>query len=127
MAYFLCPRKIADVDEAIDTRLELHEGAELRDVADDAAVLRTHRIFFEEERPRVRLQLLEAERNLLRVLIDVENDRLRLLPKRQQRRGVLDVLRPGHFADVNEPFDALFEFDKGAVVRHRNDLALDAL
>src|ERR1017187_1237093 len=40
---------------------------------------------------------------------------------------MLDMLRPCHFADVNEAFDTLFEFDERTVVGHRDDLSCNAL
>src|SRR5205823_3511731 len=41
-------------------------------------------------------------------------------------RGVTNVARPAHLADVNEPFDAGLELDESAVVGDRNHLATNA-
>ena len=38
---------------------------------------------------------------------------------------MFDVLGPGHFGNVNESFDTLFEFHESAVIGDRNDLAAD--
>ena len=36
-----------------------------------------------------------------------------------------DALRPGHFADMDQPFDALFEFHERSVAHHVDDCASD--
>ena len=76
-----------------------------------------------EERPRVRLDLLHAEADPLRLRVDVEHDRLDLIALVDELR-VLHPLRPAHLADVDEALDALLELDERAV--ESDDLALDA-
>src|SRR5262245_55367159 len=39
---------------------------------------------------------------------------------------MLDTLRPAHLGDVNQTFNARFEFDKRTVIGKRNDLPFDA-
>jgi hypothetical protein len=75
--------------------------------------------------PRVRLDLLHAERDALAAdLVDVEHDRLDLVADVDDLRRVLDPLGPRHLADVHEALDARLELDERAVVGERDDLAL---
>ena len=72
------------------------------------------------------LDLLQAEADAVRLLVDAEHLALDLLAHGQELRGVLDLLGPGHLGDVDEPLDALLELDERAVVGEAHDLALDA-
>jgi len=75
--------------------------------------------------PRILLQLLEAQADALRGLIDLEHDALDLLAFLHDLRGVLG-LAPAHLADVDQAFDALLHLHERAVVGDRHDLARDA-
>src|SRR3546814_2193786 len=66
--------------------------------------------------PGVRLGLLEAKRNAALVAIDFEDDDVDFLAGRDDLAGVDVLLDPRHFADVNQAFDAGFEFDERAVI-----------
>ena len=65
--------------------------------------------------PRVRLELADAERDLLLVRVDAEHHGLDLLVEFEHVAGAGDALGPGKFGDVDQAFDAAFEFDERAV------------
>ena len=58
--------------------------------------------------------------------IDIENHDFDSLADLKNLRGVRDFLRPGHFGDMDQPFDPAFQFNEGAVIHQTDDLALNA-
>ena len=60
MADPLGPRHLGDMDQALDTLFEFHEGTVVGDRDDFAANLGVDRIFFLDIFPRMRGQLLES-------------------------------------------------------------------
>src|SRR5690606_4692344 len=123
----LRPREVRDVDEPVDAGLDLDEGPERREVADLAGRDRPHGEPGDEALPRVRLELLHPEGDLLLLPVDLEDLDGDDLPELHLLRGVLHVLGPAHLGDVDEPLDPLLELDEGAVVRDRDHLPLDGL
>jgi hypothetical protein len=75
--------------------------------------------------PRVALELADAERDLLLVFVYAEHDRFDFLALGQHVTRTGDALGPRELGDVNETFDALFEFDECAVRHEVRDLAFD--
>ena len=76
--------------------------------------------------PRIRLQLLQAERNAALVRIHVQHHGFHLVANVDDLRGMLHPLRPSHLADVDQAFDALLQLDERAVVGHADHAALHA-
>src|SRR6185437_14090644 len=107
-------------------RLDLDERPEAREVADLARDACADRVFEWQHDPWVLLRLLHAQRDLLLVGIDLEDNGLDRLTDGYQLRWVSDVARPAHLADVDESLDAGLELDEGAIVGDRDDLAVDA-
>src|SRR5204862_4574554 len=66
-------RKGRRVREHLDARLELDERAELRDAGDAAGPDLADRVGVVHPRPRIRGELLEAERDLPLRLVDVQH------------------------------------------------------
>src|SRR5688572_20442699 len=122
----LGPGHIRDMYQPVDARLDLHERAEAREVADLPVDARADRITERQHHPRILLRLLHAERDLLLVRIDLEHDRLDHFTDRHELRRVPNVARPAHLADVHEAFDARLELDERAVVGDRHHLPLHA-
>src|SRR5437899_6487924 len=84
----------------------------------------THRMIREELFPRIRLQLLDAERQAMVVAIDVQDNCIDALTLLQYLRGMLDP--PGRdIGDVHKPVNSLFEFNEGAEVGQIADTATD--
>ncbi len=117
--------ELRDVDQALDTGVDLDERAEgdhLRDLAlDDVG----HVVGVDDALPRVGLGLLEAEGDPLPVAVDVEHLDLDLVADRQHLGRVVDVA-PGQLGDVDEAVDAL-EVDERAEIDDVRDDALHDL
>ncbi len=119
------PADVADVDEAVKAVLDFDEGAEFGDVADFAGDDRADGIFFGGEQPGIGQRLLDAERDAAVAGLDVQDDDVNFFADFEEFRGMLDFLGPADLADVDEAFDALFEFDEDAVVDDADDFAFD--
>src|SRR6266849_712622 len=122
----LGPRHVGDVNQPVDTRLDFDECAEGREVADLATQPRADGILLRQRHPRILLGLFHPERDLLFSFVHLQDNRLDRLADGYQFRRVAHVARPAHLGDVHQPLDAGLEFDKGAVVRDRHNLALHA-
>ena len=61
MLDLLSPRKVRDVDEAVNTFFEFYKYTEVGEVANLCVVLRTYRIFNFDVLPRIFLELLDAD------------------------------------------------------------------
>ena len=73
--------------------------------------------------PRIRLALLDAERNAAALLVDVEHHDLDFLADVHDLRRVDVLVGPVHLRDVHEAFDAFLDLDEAAVVGNVRDLA----
>src|SRR5690606_13949021 len=73
MDVLLCPGHLGHMDKALDTRLQLHEGAVIGDVGDRALDLLAQRILAADAFPRIRLELLHAERDAVGFLADADD------------------------------------------------------
>ncbi len=125
MHVLLGPRHLGDVDEALDAGLELHEGAVVGDVGDATLEARAHRILRFDALPGIVLQLLHAERDTVRLVVDLDDLDLHLLADVEHLGRVIDA-PPGDIGDVQQPVDAA-EVDEGAVVGDVLDHAVDDL
>src|SRR4051812_41205081 len=125
MLHALGPAHVADVDQSVDAVFDLDERTELGEVADLAFDSRADGILIVELLPRVGGELLHAERDAALGGIHVEHNGLDLVANIDDLRGVLHALRPGHLADVDQAFDALFEFNERAVVGSGDDASFN--
>src|SRR5215204_5368725 len=116
-------RELGDVHEAFDPGHDLDEGAErddLRHLALDDVVLVVR---LDDLLPRIRLRLLEAERDALALTVDVEHLHLHVLADLEHFRGMVDVA-PRKLRDVDQPVHPV-EVDERAEVDDVRDLAVD--
>ena len=113
------------MDQALDPRLQLHEGAVVGDVGDAAGVLGADRELLLDRVPGVGLQLLHAEADALGVLVDLDHLDLDGLADVQDLARVVDPA-PGHVGDVQQAVDAA-EVDEGAVLGDVLDHAVDGV
>src|SRR5213078_2636288 len=94
-------RELGNVHEPLDAGQDLDERAERDDLRhpalDDVALL----VLLEHLLPRIRLRLLEAERDALALAVDVEDLDLDRLTDLEHLRRMVDV-RPRELGDVNE-------------------------
>ena len=125
MLHALGPAQIADVDQAVNAFLDFDERAEIGEVAHPALDRGAHRILVMQRVPGIGGQLPHAERDAPLLRIHAQHDAIDLIANVDQLRRVLDALGPGHFADVDQAFDALLEFDERAVVGDADDASAD--
>ena len=104
------------MDHAVDIAFEADEQAELGLVLDLALDLRADRMGAREGFPRILERLLEAERDAALGRIDLEHHHVDFLGGRQDLAGMHVLLRPRHFGNVDEAFDARLQLDECAVV-----------
>ncbi len=110
----LGPGHLRDVHQALDARLQLHEGAVVGDVGDAAGVLGADRILGRDAVPRIRLELLHAEADALGLRVEPDHLHLDLLADLQRLGRVVDA-PPGDVGDMQQPIDAA-QVHEGAVV-----------
>ena len=96
------PGKVRDVDHAVDAFLQFHERTVSCHVADRALDLLADHVADFDLVPRIGLELADAERDLLLVLVYAENHGLDLLAEREHVGRARDALGPGELRDVNE-------------------------
>ena len=99
--------------EALDARLQLHEGAVVGDVGDAADMARPDRELRLDAVPRIGLKLLHAERDALGVLVDLDDLDLHRLADPEDLGGMVHTA-PGHVGHVQQTVDTA-EIDEGAV------------
>ena len=119
------PGDVRDVDHAIQTFFQLDESAVAGEVANLAFDLGAGRIFLQGSVPRIGFELANAEGDLLLFAVDAEHDRFDFLVGLEDIGRFGDALGPGKFGDVDEAFDAGFQFHERAVRHEVDDLAFD--
>src|SRR5260221_3636076 len=117
--------QLADVHQALDAGLDLHEGAEVGNLGDLALHAAADRVLGRQFRPWIRMELLDAEAEPLVLDVDVEHHRLDLVALLEEVAGVLDALGPRDVGDVHQAVDALLHADEDAEVGDVADLAAD--
>ena len=121
----LRPGHLGDVDQALDARLQLHERAVIGDVRDAALELRADRIAGGDALPRIGEELLDAERDAVRLVVDLDDLHLHRLADVHDLGRVVHA-PPRHVGDVQEAVDAA-EIDERAVFGDVLDHAVDDL
>ena len=105
MDVLLGPAHFADMDQALDTGLQLDERAVVGDVGDTALELERDRILGAGAFPRIAHQLLHAERNALGLGVEANDLDLDRLADGQCFGRVIDTL-PGDVGDMQQAIDA---------------------
>src|SRR5581483_513648 len=123
--HLLRPVQVRHVDEAVDVVLDLDEEPEVGDALDLPRDARPDGVVDPHHLPRVRLGLLQAERDAPVGRVDVDDLDLDLLARLEHLRRVGHALRPRHLGDVDQPLEAALDLDERAVVGEAHDLALD--
>ena len=108
------PAHLRDVDQALDARLQLHEGAVIGDVGDPPLEAGGDRIFGGHALPGVGLQLLHAQADALRLRVEAHHLHAHRLPDVQRLAGVVDA-PPGDVGDVQQAVEAP-QVHEGAVI-----------
>src|SRR6056297_1513677 len=125
MHVLLGPGHLRDVNETFDTGLQLNEGTVVGDVRHAAGMHRIERVLGGDQIPRIFLQLLHAEADAMRVLVDLDDLNLDGLADREDFRGVIDAA-PGHVGDVQKAVDTA-EIHEGPVFGDVLDHTIDRL
>ena len=92
----LGPAHVGNVDESVDSSLDFHESTERSQVPDRTGQLRTRWVLYRQCEPRVFLDLLHTERDLLVVRIDLEHHDFDLFRDHNDFRGMSDIACPRH-------------------------------
>ena len=106
------------MQQSVDAFFEFDKRAVVCQVTDGAADAGTWWKFLHNIVPRIGLRLLHAQRNFLFDFVDSQHDNFDFVADTDKFVGVVDAFGPGHFADVHEAFDAVFELHEGAVGHH---------
>ncbi len=109
------------MDEAVDAFLDADEHAEFGDVLDSAFEDGALGVLLGHDIPRVRGDLLHAEGDALLVGIDAEHDDFDFFADLHHLGRMTELAGPGHLGDVNQTFDAVFQFHECAVVGEIGD------
>src|SRR6185437_6032747 len=125
MHVLLGPRHLRDVDQAFDAGLELDERAVVGDVGDAAVEAGIQRILRLDALPRIVQELLHAERDAVRLVVDLDDLDLHGLADGQHLGRVVDAA-PGDIGDVQQAVDAA-EVDERTVIGDVLDHAVDHL
>src|SRR5690606_25046969 len=121
------PVEVGEVHHAVHIAFEADEQAEFGLVLDFAFDDRANRMVALEGVPGVLQRLLETQRDAALGRIDFQHDHIDLLCGRQDLAGMDVLLRPRHFGDVDEAFDAGLQLDERAVVGDVGDRSGDLL
>jgi hypothetical protein len=108
------------VRQRFDTRFELDERTELGEARDAARVHVADLVGFLDSRPRVVAELLQAEGDLLLVVVNAQYFDSDLVTRLEHLRRVRHA-GPPDVRDVQQPLYSATEIDKRAKVAHRRD------
>src|ERR1700716_2275397 len=109
--------------QAVDTAGESDENTEIRDRLDLSADLVAAVVVLGELLPRIGLALLHAQADAATFFVDVEHHDLDFLADVHHLGGIHVLFGPVYLRDVNQAFDALFDFDEAAIIGDVRDLA----
>ena len=117
------PGHIGDMDKAVDAVFQFHKGAVNGEVADHAFDLAADWITLVDGFPRIAVRLTETEGDLLVVSVDGEDGRLDDVADLDEFRRMIDLAGPRELGDVDEAFQAFFQFHESAVRQQIDDFA----
>ena len=110
--------------QGFDSRLQLDERAEIRESRDAARAQLAHFVPCGNLRPRIGGELLQAQGDLLRALVDPQHPDRDLLAWRDKLGGVRHP-GPGHLRHVEQALDPRAEIDERAEFAHRGDAPVE--
>ena len=126
MADLADPGHVADVQQAVDAFLDFNKGTVVGEVPHGTLDDGAGGIAFDDLIPGVVLGLLYAEGDFLLFLVDTQHDHFDIVVDLHQFAGMADAPGPGHFADMHQAFDTLFQFDERSVAHHVYHGSVDA-
>ena len=125
MFYFLGPGEVGNVDEAVYALFDFNEYSEVGKVAHFGGVLASDGIFDFDILPGILLELLEAEAHLALLAVEGKDDGFHFVADFEEVLSGTQVLRPAHFADVDQALDAGSNLHECAVIGHDDNFSLD--
>ena len=114
MLHAFGPRHFADVHQSFDALLQFDKRAVISDADHASTNVCAHGITMFRIQPRIGRELLEAQRNALLVLVELQHLHLDLIAYVDQVAGMSEA-SPRHVGDVQQTIDAA-EIDECAVV-----------
>src|SRR2546428_738142 len=118
------PRHVGDVNESVDPFLELHERAEVREIANLSVDDRADGVALANCFPRILFQRFQRERDAAIGHVDVGDDGLHFATDGENLRRIADLLGPRHLGDVDQSFDTLLQLHECPVIGQRHDFAM---
>ena len=118
---------LADVHHAFHAFRELNKRAKVGDAGDRTFDGGADREFLRNVGPRIAERLLQSKADAAFGRVHREDDGVNGVAGLHDVGNALHFARPREFGDVNEAFDAGFEFDEGAEVRGARDYAANTL
>ena len=100
----------------LDTVRHFDEGAELREVTHHAFNNRPWFEFLRGALPGIAQRLLQAESDAPLAGLQIEHDDLHGVTDFQQILRMPDLARPGHFRNVDQPFDTRLDLDESTEI-----------
>src|SRR4029434_5207073 len=105
---------LTHVNHAFDTLGALHERAKFRNAADRTLHHGPDWEILLDVTPRIAQRLLQTEGNPPLPRVDTEDHSLYGLARLHNVTGLLYFLAPGHFGNVNQPFDPWLQLHEGS-------------
>ena len=102
--------------QAIDSLDDFDECTEVREIADLAGEARTNGELLVQRAPRIRLHLLETERDLFVFGVDLEDLDVHIVVDGQDLGRMAHIAGPTHLGDVDQTLDALLQLHERPVV-----------
>ena len=121
-----CPGHVADMEQSIDSFFEFHEGSVVGEISDGALDGGFRWVLGGDVVPRVGSSLFHTQRDFLLLLVDPKHNDFDFVADIDEFGRVIDAFGPGHFANMNQAFDPVFEFDEGPVGHHVDHFAIDS-
>ena len=112
------------MDKTVNAFLQPDKSPEIGERPDLALDNATDRIILGYYIPGIGFDLLHAKGYAPVFRIDTQDLGLHRIPNLNDFGRVLDLAVPGHFADVDEPFDAVLKLDEGTVIGDAHNLAV---
>src|SRR5512135_3573945 len=117
-------RQLADVDQALDPRLQLDEGAELHDPRHLPLDGHPERVRLLDAIPGARGELLQSQADFARRAVDLEDLDLHFLTDLEELGRVRES-RPAHLGDVEQAIHAPYVHERAEVLDRPDDALAD--
>src|ERR1051325_4998708 len=114
------------MDQTVHPIFDFDEGAEICQVPDTAMDPCAYLITLVKRLPGIVLYLFHSQADAPRLWIDAENFNFDCISGIDQFAWVFDAFGPAHFRNMDQTFNAILEFNKGAVIGNAGDAARHA-